>query len=460
MQTEGKPAEVFPMIQYLFEVLNQSIERLEQLLPAAKPQEREEAMQIFQSLHEVSEEILERWMQFIERLEQTEQCFINMLHQSDSPVTEYAGADHLPKSPDSLVGYFDLQLYQPGLQLLQTLVSDKPQMGRMRLVLAYYLYHRHHVEEALLEAKQAVDLTDDKRIKAYAYNLIGNIWMEKENHETALSSFKKAIRSDRNCREAWLNQAVIYYRLKDYRKAVYTLSFLLQQEPQNKTVLLYMAVCFRQLAEPASAFTCLEKLRELTNEPFFLLRMAGEYEIWEQWDAAYQIYRDLLYRRFQLPTILSRLAWLDFKRKYTVQAFLWIKKALTIAPYEPETLLTYAYLLIEQQSYDRVEKVLNDCLNLSSQHRLERAAKMMLTRLYLLQGKNEEMAGLSETMMKSDDPRERAMGSYQMGRSFLQRSRIKEAHQAFQEAAENDPLLVEARFFLSLTRVLQGAIPR
>jgi FimV-like protein len=155
--------------------------------------------------------------------------------------------------------------------------------------------------------------------------------MEVFEYEKAESAFRRALEVDKKFTEARLNLGVMYFRKKDYEKALREIRTALADE-----AFLHKHVAFYYLARIYKALDnhnlYLENLRKATayNPMFFeaQLELANAYEEMGDYESALDVYRNLLNNGIRTPQIELNMARLLFYTEDYENAKLFIRRLI------------------------------------------------------------------------------------------------------------------------------------
>ncbi|AHE96196.1 hypothetical protein THERU_05465 [Thermocrinis ruber] len=163
------------------------------------------------------------------------------------------------------------------------------------------------------------------------WNALGIAYMEVFEYEKAESVFKRALEVDKKFTEARLNLGVMYFRKKDYEKALREIRTALADEafPHKHIAFYYLARIYKALDNQN---LYLENLRKATayNPTFFeaQLELANAYEEMGDYRSALDVYRNLLNNGINTPQIELSMARLLFYTEDYENAKLFIKRLI------------------------------------------------------------------------------------------------------------------------------------
>ncbi len=163
------------------------------------------------------------------------------------------------------------------------------------------------------------------------WNALGIAYMEVFEYEKAESAFRRALEVDKKFTEARLNLGVMYFRKKNYEKALREIRTALADEafPHKHIAFYYLARIYKALD---NWNLYLENLRKATayNPMFFeaQLELANAYEEMGDYRSALDVYRNLLNNGITTPQIELSMARLLFYVEDYENAKLFIKRLI------------------------------------------------------------------------------------------------------------------------------------
>lgn len=210
------------MLQHMFATMNELLDDILKHYPTAKQEEKQELDRQLSLLHSMSDQIVEEWLRFEEKLAlvRTENNLDAVLFTQGETVQATASssqsaasskklmqvcqdkvADQAPAPADEMScqdslqcgqGYFILKMYEQAIRHLERAIRIQPDsmMARIYLGFSYLLLGR--TQEACSHFHFIIPLTENKKLKALAYNALGCIQAMYKNTEKAQHYFQKA----------------------------------------------------------------------------------------------------------------------------------------------------------------------------------------------------------------------------------------------------------------------------
>jgi tetratricopeptide (TPR) repeat protein len=217
------------MLQHIFAVMNEALDDIIRQYPNADPALRQELDKEANVLKEMSDQFIEHWLKFEEKLAR--------LHEfnhfdpagpqsassdlSDHPAETEADdhpVDHFPpfgmshamfpaaypemhpgKQSELFVrgqGYYKLQMFPDAVKEFNLLLEQYPDFVLARVYLAMGYLRMGESAEAYQHFQFLLPLTNDGKMKAISYNAMGCIQARRENMEKARELFRLAYLTD------------------------------------------------------------------------------------------------------------------------------------------------------------------------------------------------------------------------------------------------------------------------
>lgn len=195
------------MFKHLFETMNEVLGEVAKQYPHANKAQRVKLDEQLQVLKTMSDEFIENWLGFEEKLR---------AFYSDKPEEEHGDQptkSHAKKlSPhyisdagaptsksiefDKGQGYYKLCMYDNAIREFEAVIKMNPDFMLARAYLAMSFMRKADYSEASRHFQFIIPLTDNAKIKAISYNIMGCIQYEKRNMDKAVEYFNKAYHFD------------------------------------------------------------------------------------------------------------------------------------------------------------------------------------------------------------------------------------------------------------------------
>ncbi|MVP00003.1 tetratricopeptide repeat protein [Paenibacillus lutrae] len=198
------------MFKHLFATMNDVLDDILRQLPSASGALRAELQQELQALKAISDDCIEQWLLFEEKLgltlvfpdEPQPEPPAPLEHPVSAPAKEPVPVEG--KSAQEFIrgqGYYKLLMYDQAIHEFEMLVNREPDFLLARAYLAMGYLRKGNTAESARHFSLLVDLTENAQMKALSYNAMGCIQFQNRNLEQALEYFKKAYHADPECLE-------------------------------------------------------------------------------------------------------------------------------------------------------------------------------------------------------------------------------------------------------------------
>ncbi|MFC5403772.1 hypothetical protein [Cohnella soli] len=177
------------MIRQWFATMNEVLDDLIIRYPQAAGEEKNELQQQWDMLKSLSDDIIESWLQFEDKMG----VFRDLRQQQPQPSPE------LEKQLGPFVkgqGYFKLHMFEHASDQLEQAVALYPDLVCARLYLAMSKMHLKHWNEAQRHFQLVAAIAEESRLRAIAYNALGCIQAINAHLEQAQQYFRIALETD------------------------------------------------------------------------------------------------------------------------------------------------------------------------------------------------------------------------------------------------------------------------
>jgi len=143
------------------------------------------------------------------------------------------------------------------------------------------------------------------------WNALGVTYMEVEEFGKAEEAFKRVLKLDSGHSEAKMNLGILYFKMKDYRKAISHLKDAVADEMFDKKHIAFyhLAKVYKEIGDEESY---MEYLRKATAyNPLFLeaqLELGSAYMDVRRYEEAEKLYKTLISNNFKDPEVYLSLA--------------------------------------------------------------------------------------------------------------------------------------------------------
>jgi len=190
------------MFKHLFATMNEVLDEVASQYPSAGQAKRAKLDQQIHALKTMSDEIIEHWLAFEERL----RAFLSAVESqgmhasketaSTAPAQDEHGTIKQSRDFRRGQGYYMLKMYDRAIREFENVLRKHPDCSLTRTYLAMGHVHAGDYAEASRHLQLLIPLTDNAKIKAISYNIMGCIHYEKRNVDKATEYFSKAYHAD------------------------------------------------------------------------------------------------------------------------------------------------------------------------------------------------------------------------------------------------------------------------
>ncbi|MEK8127359.1 hypothetical protein WMW72_05465 [Paenibacillus filicis] len=184
------------MFKHLFASMNDMLDEVLSEYPSSTGMQRKRLMEKLQSLKAMSDECIEDWLLFEEKLGHTLQGtgIAQLPKEAELPHPELTD-----KRSDQFVkaqGYYKLHMYGEAAEQFSELLHAQPDFTLARLYLAMTYLHQGQREDSYAHFQFLSQLTEHMQLKAISLNIMGCIQVQQNNMDKACELFAMAYRTD------------------------------------------------------------------------------------------------------------------------------------------------------------------------------------------------------------------------------------------------------------------------
>jgi tetratricopeptide (TPR) repeat protein len=193
------------MFKHLFSTMNEVLDDIQKEYPNSAGEHKEALEEQLQVLKAMSDEFIESWLLFEERLGKlygTAPQDAQALHEEllELDVTSKQEPEFLRGQ-----GYYKLFMYEQAIPEFEALTKRQPDCLLARIYLAMAYLRKGDFSESYRHFQFLLPLTENTKMKAISYNAMGCIQVQNHNMEKAMEYFKKAYHVDPTCMEPLIN---------------------------------------------------------------------------------------------------------------------------------------------------------------------------------------------------------------------------------------------------------------
>ncbi len=186
--------------------------------------------------------------------------------------------------------------------------AEKEKEWRYLYDLGMSAYFAKNYSEAIAHFYRATKVAPEE---PKIWNALGNTYMAVGEFKKAEEAFLRAIRADPNFSEARMNLGILYFKMKDYRRAVENLKTAVEDELFDKkhVAFYHLAKVYKEMGETEKYIEFLKKAT--AYNPLFIeaqLELGSAYMDTKEYEKAEKLYMSLLSNNIKNPEIYLSLA--------------------------------------------------------------------------------------------------------------------------------------------------------
>lgn len=475
------------IVKHLFCSLMDRIEGIEkEWIESDTKARKEKLFNEVMELRRVSDEILDHWLLFEERMSQMQKRVqntdgqVDLEREIDQEVNEISDevaekilaeikkqADN-QKSASTMVsflsgdaarsfrkgqGYYQLFMYPQAAKHFQEVVQLDPDLDIARMFLGFSEMMSGHWEEAERHFQLVGKTGDHGIIRATALNAQGCLLAGQQHWAQALACFDRAILTYPRLKDPIFNKALVYMNQGQIEEAKPLWLEYLKHCKDDWEALLQLAQCYIQEGNEEEAAITLKELTEAADDPDILWEAGKMFENLRQFGNAALVFRLLVSMDPELSAGWHGLGWNLWHAEGLPASLDYIKKAISMSPNHPDYQFSLGWILYQLQEYDEAEEVFKGILQQEGFYPLALAG---LAHVYMDNEKWEETEECCSHLTSQEHKPTQALGYFQLGRMELKKGNHSIAKQYFQQAIQESPELKEGYLWLGLTHYLLG----
>lgn len=440
-------------------------------------------------LRQVSDTVVDLWLQFEERLsnairhikqlegqlpeqhkgEETEQAesAAETVLAKTTPEKQAAAKSKEDKKPGECnkyepmfrkgEGFYHLRMYQDAKKCFAELVNESPDWESGRLYYAYSLLFCEEPETALREFRLLSRSASSPAVVAISYNAMGCILAEEEHWLEATQAFKSSLEIKADQIEATYNLALCYLMDGDAQEALDEIETYLEKNEQDweAQMLWLRAAQLLQTMDDTIELEPPEALRlptrDLDSET--LQEMASLYESVGNYHRAQICYHFLTERSPKEGWTWHGLAWNTWLIAGTKRALTLIKKAISLSPGNDDFTFSYGWMLL----FDgKVEESVVAFRSMLEKNRDNRLGQSGMISAYEKLGEIQEAKRIAKQFTTDEQPYIRSLGFFHLGRLAMVEENWRLAEQYFQRTLPHANQFREIPIYLQLCATKLG----
>lgn len=462
-------------IEDWFQTLRSKAETIEEKWPSASEQERLQLADQLFYLRQVSDLVVDLWLQFEEKLSTAIRHIKQLEGQIPQPEntekppsqSSLAKKEVAPKSGVSSQqkelnhtyehlfrrgeGFYHLRMFQDAKKCFAELIDESPDWESGRLYYAYSLLFSEETETAFREFRLLSKSASSPTVVAISYNAIGCMLAQEEQWLEAAQAFKEAIEAKPEQEDGRYNLALCYLKDGDAQESLDEIEkYLKENEHDWEAQMLWLrAAQMLQTMDETAELTPPESLqlptRDLDSET--LQEMASLYESVGNYHRAQICYYFLTERLPREGWAWHGLAWNTWLVAGTRRALTLMKKAISLAPENDDFTFSYGWMLLFDGKIDESISVFRSMLAKKMDNRL---AQSGMVSAYEKMGEIHAAKQLAKEFAEDQEPYIRSLGLFHLGRLAMVEENWRLAEQYFQRILPHSDQFREIPIYLQL----------
>lgn len=470
-------------IEDWFQGLRNRAETIEQKWPKATEQERLELADQLFYLRQVSDRVVDLWLQFEERLSHTIRHVKQWEGQGSSDQGEQGTelkelqqelkkeatvAEHNSNGTEEQVhayehlfrrgeGFYHLRMYPDAKKCFSELVAAAPDWETGRLYYAYSLLFCNDKGQAMREFRLLCKSASSPNIVSISYNALGCILAEEEQWLEAAQAFKASLEAKPDLPDARFNLALCYYCDGDAQEAVDECTKYLEEHEHDWEAQMLWLRAAKQLqgmdetAELEPPVSLRLPTRELDSET--LQEMAALYEAVGNHHRAQICYHFLTERFPKEGWAWHGLAWHTWLISGSKRAATLMKKAISLSPNQADFLFSFGWMRLFDGDIEASVEAFRHILEKDGTNRL---AQSGMISAYEKSGDIQAAKQLAKSFLADERPSIQSLGYFHLGRLAMGEEEWLLAEQYLKRAEPNSGWLQEIPVYLQLCASKQG----
>ncbi|WP_018133282.1 tetratricopeptide repeat protein [Effusibacillus pohliae] len=455
-----------------FEQLFRALQRIEQQLMTAGPDEKRILREELIALRSVCDRFVEKWLSFEEKIAALSEFFgldIDVFEtpkpqapplptkQADMqpvPVLPKPDEEQMIRSFRKGLGYFDLLMFPDAIRELERVVELDQQFTVARLYLAFGYVGKREYDKAKQHLNRVAAEANDPFLLAAVHHTYGHLYAENGDFARAAEEFKQAAESMQDLRDVFFNLGVCQYNQKQYHDALASFLVALEQNPDDWEAERIVSLLWQKLGSPDKAYEHIEKAYKLNSSNCDILVQFADLALQRgQYDLARALYNKAraFYPAAARP--FGGLGWLAMREAEFGQAMLYFKKQLTLAPSDLQAKLNLGWAALLGGDIDKADEVFALLL---AEIPDSASVKIGMARVLQMRNKQEEAHRLLQSVVQLNDPQDRLLGHMQIGRLALEQGNYAAAIEQFAQALQLDGNCIEGWFYKALAHTGLG----
>lgn len=444
--------------------MGQMVDQIAKHLPTSNDQIKKELEQRVEALKEMSDMILDEWIQFEEKMsEKIGHHFPTILIQST--IKDFENYLNMDKtSSDNLStekidnkiignitvakeefykgkGYFDLGLFNKSYDIFKQIILEDPDYEFARLYFAYSALFSENKEEALHHFSLLVKSSANSKIRAVCLNAMGIIHFEELLYEGANRYFEQAIKEDHNLHVAYYNLGMTLYTEGNYKEAIQKWETYLElTHDPDVDLIFYLSNSYLRLGQYSAAMDIVRIMLPQNHEQI-LLQLGKFFEDVDQFEDAIKCYKSIVSQNPVNSEALHGIGWNQWLLNNDDEQIVpLLKKALSLDKDNQNIHFSLAWIYFHQNNIEEAEKTTLWLLQKNNHSPLAISLSFLLA---LQKGDQRLAEERIQLLQEEKDQRNRALAEMFMGKLKLKQNLLLEALESFKKSVWNNPQLKE-----------------
>ncbi|MFE1626549.1 tetratricopeptide repeat protein [Brevibacillus reuszeri] len=478
-------------IEDWFQTLRRKAEIIEEKWSDASEQERHQMADQLFHLRQVSDTVVDLWLQFEERLSnaiRTIKQYEGQLPEQQKDKSEMkadasaeaassakgtvqkqqlATKSAAEKTQSDLNGYeplfrkgegfYHLRMYQDAKKCFSELVGESPDWEIGRLYYGYSLLFCEEPENAFREFRLLSKSASSPAVIAISYNAMGCILAEEEQWLEAAQAFKASLEIKEDQFEAKYNLALCFLMDGDAQEALDEIeAYFVKNEHDWEAQMLWLrAAQLLQKMDEDVELVPPESLRLPTRDldSDTLQEMASLYESVGNYHRAQVCYHFLAERLPKEGWTWHGLAWNTWLIAGTKRALTLVKKAISLSPTNDDFTFSYGWMLLFDGKLEEAVQAFRSILEKDKDNRLGQSGMISA---YEKMGDLQEAKRLAKQFTLDEQSYIRSLGYFHLGRLALLEENWRLAEQYFQRTLPHSNQFREIPIYLQLCAIKLG----
>ncbi|RXT13947.1 tetratricopeptide repeat protein [Ammoniphilus sp. CFH 90114] len=444
---------------------------------------QEKLIQEVMELRKVSDDILDQWLIFEERMTKLQsrvQGFQVNSNNLDMEIAEMSdevaekifkeimNLEHKPTNKPEMVsvlsgyaahafrkgqGYYNLLMYGQAAEHFREVLDEDPELDVARLYLGFSHMMNGEWEEAENQLRFVSRTTENRLLKATALNAYGSLLAGFGNSELALFQFEGAIEAYPKLRDPYFNKALVMMNLEQYQDALPIWKMLANEFKDDWEIYLQLSKCYQEEGMTDEAEQTLTEIIQISQDPDLLWQAGQSFENLRQFGNATVCYRLILERDPENAAAWHGLGWNMWHAEGLPVGINYIKKAMSLSPTNPDYQFSYGWIMHHIQDYEEAQKVFKQILEQEGRYPLAIAG---LVHVHMARQEWNEAETYAYQLISDMHAPTRGLGLLQLGKVSLTRGDYATAQKHLEQSIQESPNMPDSYLWLGLSRYMMG----